>query len=420
MAKGLHLLTTKEVEAAKPRTTLRDGGGLTLRVAAGGGGRWSYRFKPRAQPQREMGLGAFPAVSLAAARRKAAWARDLVAQDKDPIAETEKAVREASSAAQAMTFGQYADEVFLPYVLPQFSNGAHIQQWRATFTADAACLRDKLLADIHREDVLEVLRPIWTVKPVTANRSRGRLERLFAHATQNGAFRGDNPAAWRQFDATLPAPRKLTRGHHASIPHDDIAPIIAALRPRQKESMSALMLEFIALSACRTGEARFAVWSEIDMERGVWTIPAERMKMRRGHSVPITPRMAEILRQTLTWRMTDPSPGDHLFTTPRAGKPLSEMACLMLLQRMTDGDYTVHGLRATFKSWAATCTEFPRELIEEQLAHQLGAVERAYMRGNAVERRRIMMEAWESHLSGKTTEQEAGNVLNLKRTGGQV
>lgn len=421
MVKGLHLLTVKQVESVKPGTTLSDGGGLTLRCGAKGNTRWVLRYRPGPKMnQREMGLGSFPATTLAQARKKAAAARDMVAAGLDPIEEAQQAAEAAKAEAQAaqaeeMTFGRYADEIFLPTVLPNFSNAAHIQQWEATFRKHAASLRALPLAKVTRDDVLAVLRPIWTTKSVTATRSRERLERLFSHATQNGYFHADNPAAWRQFDATLPAPRKLTRGHHASIPHDEIAPFIAELRTRQAESTAALMLEWIALSACRTGEARFGTWAELDLNRMVWTIPAERMKMRRDHVVPITERMAVILEEAKRRHGRDVAPEDWLFPGPRKGKPLSEMAAIMQLKRMNYGQYTVHGLRATFKGWAATCTEFARELIEEQLAHQLGAVERAYMRVSAVERRRPMMEAWASHLDGQDVTTGAQNVVTMRR-----
>lgn len=420
MAKALHRLSVKEAENIAPGTSLNDGGGLFLRCNKSGARRWVLRYKLRGLPQREMGLGPFPKVTLAQARRKAQRYRDQIAAGLDPIEEAEReaeaAKREAEAAkAEVMTFGRYADEVFLPSVLPNFSNPAHVQQWQATFAKHAAPLRDRPLAKITRDDVLEVLRPIWTEKNVTASRSRERLERLFSHATQNGHYSGDNPAAWRQFDATLPAPRKLTRGHHASIPHDEIAPFIAKLR--QRSSTAALMLDWIALSACRTGEARFATWAEIDTDRQVWAVPSARMKMRRDHVVPITGRMAEILDEMRHRLGRAPEPDDWLFPGPRAGKPLSEMAGMMQLKRLGYGDYTVHGLRATFKGWAATCTEFPRELIEEQLAHQLGAVERAYMRVHAVERRRPMMEAWAAYVSGEDARQP-GNVVPMHATGG--
>lgn len=438
MSKSLHRLTTIQINAAQPGTALADGGGLLYRPTSKGAGKWSFKYsspdadyragqaaKGSTSMQRAMGLGAYPAVTLATARQKAAAARDLVVRGIDPIeadrrAETETRQRgeemARTASERAMTFGRYADEVFLPFALPGFSNSAHIQQWQATFATHAANLRDKPLAGITREDVLAVLRPIWTVKNETASRSRQRIERLFAHAIQNGHFRGDNPAAWRLFDATLPALKKNPR-HHPAVPHEQIADFVAALRAKQDASMAALMLEWITLTASRTGEARFAVWGEIDLTRRVWSIPAGRMKMRRDHVVPITGRMVEVLTEARRRHPAgaDAAPSDFVFVSER-GKPLTEMAGLMLIRRMEAfKDFTGHGLRSTFKDWAATSTEFPRELIEEQLAHQLGAVERAYMRGSAYERRRPMMEAWATVCAGGTPAGggEAGNVVTL-------
>ncbi|PTM97310.1 tyrosine-type recombinase/integrase [Mycoplana dimorpha] len=431
MSKSLHRLTVKQIEATTPGSALADGGGLLYRSTARGAGKWSFKFVSpdldyRAEQaakgsnsfQRAMGLGAFPSITLAAARDKAAAARGLLAKGVDPIEADRRAQASArqrgaelarAASDQAMTFGRYADEHFLPYALTGFSNAAHIQQWQATFATHAATLREKPLAEITREDILAVLHPIWTTKGVTASRSRQRIERLFAHAIQNGRYRGDNPASWRQFDATLPSPKTLVR-HHPAVPHDKLADFVAAVRAKQADSMAALMLEWITLAACRTGEARFATWDEIDLERRVWAVPAGRMKMRRDHVVPITARMAEILAEAKI-RRHDVKPTDYVFSSPK-GKPLTEMAALMLMRRMEPyKDYTAHGLRATFKGWAATATDFPRELIEEQLAHQLGAVERAYMRQSAYERRRPMMEAWAALCAGATRAGDMGDDL---------
>lgn len=450
MSKSLHRLTVKRVENAKPGTALADGGGLLYRSTAKGAGKWSFKFvspdaefraaqvaKGSKSFQRAMGLGAFPAVTLAAARENAAAARDLLAKGVDPIEASRRAEEETrqrgaaiarAASEQAMTFGRYADDHFLPFALMGFTNPAHIQQWQASFATHAKALRDMPLATITREDVLRVLQPIWTAKTVTASRTRQRIERLFAHAIQNGHYRGDNPASWRQFDATLPPPRVEPR-HHPAVPHEQIAAFVAAVRAKQHDSASALMLEWIALAACRTGEARFATWGEIDLERNVWEIPAGRMKMRRPHVVPITGRMVEILAEAKRRHMLasasasgpdGPAPGEYVFTSG-GGKPLSEMSALMLLRRMEGfKGFTVHGLRSTFKDWATEQTDFPRELIEEQLAHQLGAVERAYKRGSAHERRRPIMEAWASVCAGEAPAGAAGNVVPLRATGGQM
>ena len=435
MTRTLHRLSARQIATAPAGTNLNDGGGLFYRATRDAGtGKWIFRFTSRDPDyvarqeargsktrQRDMGLGTFPVVSLADARKIANRLRTAVADGRDPIederregeAEQARAVALAQKQAEAeMTFGRYADECFLPEMLPRFSNAAHVQQWRATFATHAKALRDKPLANITREDVLGVLLPIWGTKNVTAARSRERIERLFSHAIQNDRYHGDNPAAWSQFDHTLPPPKKLTRGHHAAIGHEQVADLLTALRERQSTSLAAVMLEWIMLSACRTGEARFAIWDEIDLDRMAWRIPAERMKMRRSHEVPITARMAEILAMIRGRQEAHGRAGDYVFSET-GRKPLSEMAALMLMRRLPAFQkYTVHGLRATFKGWAASQTTFPRELIEEQLAHQLGPVERAYMRISTVDRRRPMMEAWASHCEGEP-EQGSGNVVAL-------
>ena len=335
MPRGLNRLTVVEIKAAKPGTALNDGGGLLYRATAQGVGKFAFKFtspdldyraaqaaKGSKSIQREMGLGAYPTkTSLPAARLKAAAARDLIAKKLDPIEEERRAEEETQHRAaqltqaatvKAMTFGRYADEHFLPFAIPGFTNNAHIQQWKATFKTHAKRMRNKPLAEITREDVLGVLKPIWTDKVVTASRSRERIERLFSHAIQNGHYKGDNPASWQQFNATLPTPRKAPR-HHASIPLSQIAEFVSTIRAKQSDSMAALMIEWIILAACRTGEARFAVWGEIDLEERIWTIPAERMKMRRGHVVPITDRMVEVLTEAKKRRAQEAIPSDIIF-----------------------------------------------------------------------------------------------------------
>lgn len=419
-------LTDKEVQAAKPGTDLRDGGGLFLRVSAKGARTWVFRYTSpagdKAGKQREMGVGSYPDVSLSNARDEATKARLTVISNADPIDEREAkknaAVEGARTKSEALTLGEYADQEFLPVILKGFENAAHRQQWQATFRTHFAPLRNKKLADITKKQVLDILKPIWDDKYVTARRSLGRLERLFSHAEQNHAFSGENPALMKHFNAVLIRPNAMKRGHHASISHTEIGPFIAQLRTRQGDGVAALMLEFMALSACRTGEARFAVWTEIDEGRKLWSIPAVRMKMRRPHIVALTPRMVEILAECRSRQEQAGEPSLYLFNSPKPRTPLSEMACLMLMKRMGYGDYTAHGLRATFKDWARTEMEFPQELIEEQLAHKLDAVEGAYVRKSAVERRRGIMEQWEAHLNGQSP--AGGVVVPFKAVGGDA
>lgn len=432
MFKRLNLLSDVQVRTAKPGANLNDGGGLFLRVSPAGGKTWTFRYTApageRAGKQRELGLGVYPLVSLVAARAGAADARAAVARGVDPVSDRQgrtRAARDKAEAdAKAWTLGRYADDVFVPHAIKGLANKASVQAWRTTFATYLAPLRDKRLAEIARKDVLDVLAPLWAEKEVTASRVRERLERLFSHAAQNGHVSGDNPAAWRQFDQTLKRSGAMTRGHHASVATDDAPAVMAAIRSRQGDTMGVLLLEFIALSACRTTEAREAVWSEFDLTRGRWTIPAVRMKMGRAHVVPLTPRMVELLGLAKARRpanLPPAGPADLVFPAAAGGKPLSINTARQLLQEITKGDQpkgtaTPHGWRATFKTWANNSTEFPRELIEEALAHQVGGVEGAYLRDSAVERRRALMEAWEAHLAGKAP--AGANVVPLRAAAG--
>ena len=440
MARSLHRLTVKQIEAAPAGQMLNDGGGLYFRATDRGAGRWGFRFtskdrgylaaqaiKGSAERRREMGLGAYPGTGLREARDRAQRARDLTGRGLDPIEEArreaEAAQAEAEAAAQAaaadaMTFGRYAEDRFLPGVLAGLKNDKSRAQWRRTFGELAGELKDKPLAGIRRADVLAVIQPMWDATPETASRVRGRFERLFAHAVQNGAYGHDNPAAWTQFDQTLAPAKKLTRGHHAAIPFAKMPELMAALRAKQAVSMGALMLEWIALAACRTGEARFATWGELDLDARVWNLPASRMKAGKPHSVPITDRMGELLDMVRARRTAEgePDAGELIFPNDK-GEALSNMTAAKALSGTAAGKgYTVHGLRSTFRTWAGDAMDFPRELPEAQLAHRLGPVEAAYMRGQMLDRRRDMMEAWAAFCAGQDPA-GAANVVPLRAGG---
>lgn len=425
MANALHRLTAQQVKNAAPGTSLSDGGGLSLRASAGGHKRWVFRFKLKGQPQREMGLGSFPGTTLALARQKAAVARDLVALEVDPIADAERraeeARREAEAAAGRVSFGVYADNEFLPWKTRNFTNAKHVYQWERTFTHHALLLREKQLADITRADVLEVLRPIWDEQHETAKRVRGRLEALFDHAIQTGAYSHDNPAAWKLFNATLSEPRKLTEGHLPAMPWREVPEFMKELR--QRSAPSALALEFLILTAARSGEVREATWGEIDWTLGLWIVPAGRQKTRRDtkrrdHIVPLTERTLTILEAARGLHERPPAGEDFIFPGMKSGRPLSDMTLRALMHRMDAKGYVVHGFRSSFRDWAGSATDFPRELAEEALAHALGDVESAYRREQSVERRRKMMEAWEAFLSGAIPAGGTGNIVPLRSPAG--
>ena len=413
MASALHRLTAQQVKNAAPGTSLSDGGGLSLRSTAGGHKRWVFRYKMKGQPQREMGLGGYPGITLAQARNMAAAARDLKTRGVDPLAD---AKRLAVERAAQVTYADYL-ETFLPWATKGLSNPKHIAQWEMTLTKYAASLGQKSLANITRQDILAVLEPIWDTKHVTASRLRGRLESLFDHAIQNGAYHGDNPARWELFNATLSAPRKVTGGHRPAMPRKALPGFIQDLRGRP--SMGALALEFLILTAARSGEARLALWSEFDLDEGLWHVPAERMKMRRPHSVPLCARAVEILEETKRLRLSAPTAGAYVFEGAKEGRPMSDMTIRQVMRRMDLGQYVPHGFRSTFRDWAGSETDFPRELAEEALAHALGGTERAYRREQAVERRRVMMDAWAAFLEGESPAGEAGNVVPIRASADQ-
>jgi integrase len=274
-----------------------------------------------------------------------------------------------------------------------------------TLTKYAAPLRDKPLDAIQTDDVLSVLTPLWQTKNETASRLRGRIERVLDAARAKGLRSGENPARWRgHLDHLLPKRQKLSRGHHAALPYADVPELVADLRNR--EGAAALALEFLILTAARSGEVLGAKWNEIDRDAKVWTVPAERMKAGREHRVPLTQRALQILATVEQVRT-----GDYVFPGQRHGRPLSVMSMEMLLRRMKV-DVTVHGFRSSFRDWAGECTSFPREIAEAALAHTVGdETERAYRRGDALEKRRKLMAAWASFCEPKMVE----NVVAMRR-----
>lgn len=367
-----------------------DGDGLYLSVTKDGSGerrRWLLYFTWGGR-RREMGLGSAREVSLAKAREAAEAARAMVRAGIDPIAERNR------EPVRKPTFGEAAD-AYLAAMKPQFRNEKHVAQWEMTLTHYAAPIRAKLVSEIGTEDVLDVLKPLWATRPETASRLRGRIERVLDAATAQGHRTGDNPARWRGHLATL-LPRRgvLTRGHHAAMPFPQVPEFFRRLS--QSEAIAARALEFTILTATRSGEVRGAVWSEIDMENRQWVVPAHRMKAGREHRIPLSSPAVAILQGV---SLLADRPGNFVFPGQRPGRPLSVMAMDMLLRR-TGSDVTVHGFRSAFRDWCGETTDFPREIAEAALAHVVGdKTERAYRRGDALEKRRRLMEAWARFLT---------------------
>jgi integrase len=372
-------LNVRKVQTAKPGK-YGDGANLYLVVSKAGARKWVLRFIFRGKTK-EMGLGSATSVPLADAREKAASARRKIAQGLNPIDERKRDGR-------IPTFGEVADEV-RQSISQGFRNEKHKAQWKSTLETYAASLRAKPVDIIGTDDVLAVLKPIWTVKAETASRVRGRIEKVLDAAKAKGFRDGENPARWRgHLDHLLPRPSKLARGHHAAMPYEEVAEFIAKLRTR--EATAALALELCILTAARSGEILGMNWSEIDFDKKVWTVPAKRMKAGREHRVPLSSRANAILRQLESMKI-----GDFVFPGQARDKPLSNMALEMMLRRMKIDYATVHGFRSSFRDWAGNVSNFPRELIETALAHVIGdKAEQAYRRSDALEKRRLLMDEW--------------------------
>lgn len=385
MARQLHRLAPRAAITTSAAGRYADGGGLYLVVSPTGSRKWVFRFRWKGKLS-DMGLGSASVVPLSRARDRAAEARLKIAEGVNPLAE--------KRAARAIpTFGRFADDL-VSSVQSQWRNAKHRQQVQNTLERDAASLRPFPLDQIDTAKVLEALRPIWSVKSETASRVRARIEWVLDAAKAKGYRSGENPARWKgHLDQLLPKPSRLTRGHHAALPFAEVPAFIRELHDRP--ATSALALEFTILTASRSGEVRGAVWREMDLANAVWTIPADRMKAGREHRVPLSNRALAILADMA--RLADNDPDALVFPGPKGSRTsLSDAAFSALLKRMGRSEgITPHGFRSSFRDWAGETTTFPRDVAEMCLAHAVGDMtERAYRRGDALARRRELMQAW--------------------------
>lgn len=394
-------LTALEVERLKAPGRHSDGAGLYLVVTKSGSKNWSMLFD-LAGKRREMGLGPYPAVGLAEARTKAAEARKKIETATDPFADREE------EKPAIPTFKVMADR-YIAAKASEWRNPKHRAQWHMTLDKYAAPLHDKPVGAITVSDILGVLTRVWQKTPETASRLRGRIESVLDAAKAEGWRSGENPAAWKgNLAHLLPKRGKLTRGHHKAVAFDEMPDLIATLRAAG--GMTPIAIEFIALTAVRSGEARLARWGEIDIDAALWVIPARRMKAGREHRVPLSARAVEILRGVAPLN-TAGDPSALVFPGARKGKPLSDMALSMTFRRL-NVDATVHGLRSTFRDWCGEVSTFPREVAEAALAHVVGdKAEQAYRRGDALEKRRAMMAAWAQFCEPR----EGGQVITMQR-----
>lgn len=385
MARTLHKLS--DLIARSPNLKPgrhSDGGGLYLNVAPGGTKSWIFLYS-RGGKRRARGLGAYPEVKLALARKRAEKLRS-------ELAET-GSIPEKQSSSVEPTFAECVDQ-FLVSMEGQWRNSKHRAQWRMTL-GEAYCrhLLHRHVSAISTDDVLAVLNPVWAKKPETASRLRGRIERVLDFAKVRGWRGGENPALWRgHLKNVLPPRQRLSRGHHAAMPYGELPEFMARLKT--SEATAARALEFAILTAARSGETLGARWEEIDFPRLVWILPAERMKAGRQHRVPLSDGALGVIE-----RMWDMRTSEFIFPGQKAGHPLSSMSMEMLLRRMKVNSATVHGFRSSFRDWVAEETDFPSEVAEAALAHVSGdATERAYRRGDVLMKRRQLMKAWSDFL----------------------
>ena len=372
--------------------------GLYLQVARSGTKSWLFRYKsPVTAKQREMGLGSLNLVSLAAARDIAVECRRQVLSGLDPLEERGRVKRvRLLEQARSITF-QGAAEQCIASKKPEWKNAKHAQQWSNTLNAYAyPVFGDLSISDLDTDLVLKAIEPIWISKAETASRVRQRIETVWDWARARKYVEGENPARLRgHIDKILAKTAKVKRvKHHAAVPYKQIGPLIKKLRGRK--GSSALALEFMILTAARTGEVRGARWQEIDLSTKVWIIPADRMKASKEHRVPLCDRAVEILNSIKSNR----NPDGYVFPGWKAETGLSDGAMLTLLRKMDVGPYTPHGFRSTFRDWAAEeAHEFSNETVELALAHTIkNKAEAAYRRGDQLERRRALMLAWSEYI----------------------
>jgi len=407
MAQRINRLTAVSARTQAKPGYHADGAGLYLQVQPSGSKSWVFCFM-RNGKSREMGLGKMTEVSLQQAREKAAQCRQQLREGLDPIDARDAILRaQEVTDARGMTFAECA-EAYITAHRVSWRNPKHAEQWTATIDTYTRPVFGALPVQVVDTTlVMKVLDPLWGTKTETASRLRGRIENILDWATVRKFRTGENPARWRgHLDKLLPKRSKVQRvKHHAALPYADVGAFLKALRERQGVAPKAL--EFIILTACRAGEAlgspgreagkgamRAATWSEIDFGAKVWTIPPERMKAAREHRVPLSDAALRVLKALKAEKQND-----YVFPGWKTDTPLTIAAPLLLLQ--TDMGYaslTVHGFRSSFRDWAAEQTNFPREIAEAALAHTLrDKTEAAYQRGDLLERRREMMQAWAAY-----------------------
>jgi integrase len=388
------MLTAKKVERTKAPGRYRDGlvKGLLLQISDSGAKSWILRYELHGR-ERMMGLGSAADFNLKEARDRARSARQLLADGVDPLA-TKRAAKAAAKAAAAkvLTFREAAQRYFDQHE-KKWTNANHRDQFLASLRTYAFPLIGGMdVAAIQLADVLRVVEPHWNTKSITADRVRNRIEAVLDWAVVRGhRAPGTNPAKWRGYlDQVLPAARRVAPIiHHAAMDYRKVPSFMAALRERE-DSIAGRALEFLILTASRSGEVLGAKWDEIDLADATWTVPAHRMKAKREHRVPLSPAAVDLLRA-----LPREDRNAFVFIGRRPGTGMAGTVMARLMQRMGCEGITIHGFRSSFRTWSAAETNFPREVCERALAHIIGSqTERAYERGDAFSKRRKLMDAW--------------------------
>lgn len=346
------------------------------------------------EQRRDIGLGAYPTISLTEARQRARDIHDEIRSGHSPIAP--RKLQQATLAAKAAadrSFGWCADE-YVRAKSAEWSNPKHRQQWENTLkTYVFPHLENVSVSAVDLPHVLACLEPIWSTKNETASRLRGRIETILDWATVRKYRHGENPARWKgHLDKVLAAPSKVkVVEHHRAVAVDTIGGFMRDLKVR--EGLAARALEFLILTAARSGEVRGATWSEINFSTCVWTVPGIRMKAGNEHRVPLSDAAMALLRSVPVVE------GCELIFPGTRGQPLSDMTMSAVMRRMKI-DAVPHGFRSTFRDWVGEKTHHPRELAEQALAHTLESkVEAAYRRGDGLEKRRRMMQDWADYIA---------------------
>lgn len=392
MPRGYNKLTALKVARLSKPGRYSDGGNLYLQVSKGKGKSWLFRVE-RQTVTRWMGLGSARSVSLEQARELAKDARWCVLNGIDPLEQRRDNVQLQRREQLSSPDFETCAKAYIEKHAPDWKNAKHRQQWGNTLaTYTYPIIGVMKVRNIDTAMVLQVLEPIWNIKPETASRVRGRLERILAWAKVQGYREGDNPACWHGHLQELLPRREAVKAtkHHSALPHREVAKFWSDVHARP--SVAALAMKFTILSCCRTNEVLGARWEEFDWNDRVWIIPAQRMKRKRPHRVPLVPAMQVILELQRGLSDTWVFPGD------RAGRPISNMSMLMLLRRMNRQDITVHGFRSCFRDWVAELTGHAHEVAEMALSHKVGTkVERAYLRTDMFEHRRQILDDWAAY-----------------------